>query len=45
VVCPLSRISTVITDAEAPKQALDMLRDAGVEVMIATETSDEVAAA
>src|SRR5271156_1321373 len=45
VVCPLSRISTLITDAQAPKEALDMLRDAGVEVMISTETPDEVAAA
>ena len=45
VVCPLSRISTLITDAEAPKQALDMLRDAGVEVVITAETPDEVAAA
>jgi DeoR family transcriptional regulator, ulaG and ulaABCDEF operon transcriptional repressor len=45
VVCPLSRISTLITDAEAPKEALDMLRDAGVEVMIAADASAEVAAA
>jgi DeoR family ulaG and ulaABCDEF operon transcriptional repressor len=45
VVCPLSRISTLITDAQAPKEALDMLRDAGVEVMISTGTPDEVAAA
>jgi DeoR family ulaG and ulaABCDEF operon transcriptional repressor len=45
VVCPLSRISTLITDAEAPKEALDMLRDAGVEVMITTEAPAEVAAA
>jgi DeoR family transcriptional regulator, ulaG and ulaABCDEF operon transcriptional repressor len=45
VVCPLSRISTLITDAQAPKEALDMLRNAGVEVMISTETPDEVAAA
>ena len=45
VVCPLARISLLITDADAPKQALDMLSDAGVEVMIAAETSDEVAAA
>src|SRR4030081_289047 len=37
VVCPLSRISTLITDANAPKEALVMLRDAGVEVMITTE--------
>jgi hypothetical protein len=35
----------LITDAQAPKEALDMLRDAGVEVMISTETPDEVAAA
>jgi DeoR family ulaG and ulaABCDEF operon transcriptional repressor len=45
VVCPLSRISTLITDAQAPKEALDMLRDAGVEVMIATDAPVEVAAA
>ena len=45
VVCPLSRISILITDAEAPKDALDMLRDAGVEVMISTDTPDEVVAA
>jgi DeoR/GlpR family transcriptional regulator of sugar metabolism len=45
VVCPLSRISTLITDANAPKEALDMLRDAGVEVMVTTEASEEVAAA
>ncbi|HVD85333.1 MAG TPA: DeoR/GlpR transcriptional regulator, partial [Bradyrhizobium sp.] len=45
VVCSLSRISTLITDAQAPKEALDMLRDAGVGVMIASETPDEVAAA
>jgi DeoR family ulaG and ulaABCDEF operon transcriptional repressor len=45
VVCPLSRISTLITDAEVPKEALDMLRDAGVEVMIAADAPAEVAAA
>jgi DeoR family ulaG and ulaABCDEF operon transcriptional repressor len=45
VVCPLSRISTLITDVHAPKEALDMLRDAGVEVMIATDAPVEVAAA
>ena len=45
VVCPLSRISTLITDAQAPKEALDMLRDAGVEVMIAADAPAEVAAA
>src|ERR1700722_16201407 len=45
VVCPLSRIDTLITDRGAPAAALEMLRDAGVEVMISTETPDEVAAA
>jgi DeoR family ulaG and ulaABCDEF operon transcriptional repressor len=45
VVCPLSRISTLITDAQASQEALDMLRDAGVEVIISTETPEEVAAA
>jgi hypothetical protein len=35
----------LITDAQVPKDALDMLRDAGVGVMIASETPDEVAAA
>jgi hypothetical protein len=35
----------LITDAQAPKEALDMLRDAGVEVMIATDAPVEVAAA
>ena len=45
VVCSLSRISTLITDAQAPMEALDMLRNAGVDVMISTETPDEVAAA
>ncbi len=45
VVCPLSRVSTVITDAEAPKHALDMLREAGVEVIVAAELPEEVVAA
>lgn len=45
VVCPLCRISTLITDADAPKEAIDMLGDAGVEVIITTERSDEVVAA
>jgi len=34
VVCPLSRISTLITDTSAPPSALDMLREAGVEVRL-----------
>jgi DeoR family ulaG and ulaABCDEF operon transcriptional repressor len=34
VVCPLSRIDVLITDSGAPSAALDMLRDAGVEVQL-----------
>jgi DeoR family ulaG and ulaABCDEF operon transcriptional repressor len=34
VVCPLSRIDVLITDRGAPSAALDMLRDAGVEVQL-----------
>jgi DeoR family ulaG and ulaABCDEF operon transcriptional repressor len=40
VVCPLSRVDTLITDAGAPEQGLQMLRDAGVEtVVVQTETA------
>ena len=35
VVCPLSRVSTVITDNSASPQSLAMLRAAGIEVIIA----------
>jgi DeoR family ulaG and ulaABCDEF operon transcriptional repressor len=45
VVCPLSRIDILITDANAPQEALDMLREAGVETMIAADGADKVAAA
>ena len=34
VVCPLSRVHVLITDRNAPPEALAMLRDAGVETMI-----------
>ena len=34
VVCPLSRIHTLITDASAPPAALAMLREAGVNVVL-----------
>ncbi len=34
VVCPLSRVHTLITDAGAPEQGLQMLRDAGVETVV-----------
>jgi DeoR family ulaG and ulaABCDEF operon transcriptional repressor len=33
VVCPLSRVHTLITDAGAPPEALDSARDAGVHVI------------
>ena len=35
VVCPLSRVSTVITDDAAPPKSLEMLRAAGIEVIVA----------
>ena len=34
VVCPLSRIDTLITDETAPPDALAMLREAGVETIV-----------
>ncbi len=34
VVCPLSRVHTLITDAGAPEQGLQMLKDAGVETVV-----------
>ena len=34
VVCPLSRVSTVITDDAAPPRSIAMLRAAGVEVVV-----------
>jgi len=46
VVCPLSRIDTLITDTEAPPAALDMLRDQGVHVVVVPTTgADTIAAA
>ena len=39
VVCPLSRIDTLITDASAPAEALEMLRAAGVKVVICQDTA------
>ncbi len=35
VVCPLSRVDTVVTDIGAPQQMVDHLRAAGVEVILA----------
>ena len=34
VVCPLSRVNTLITDTGAPEQGLQMLKDAGVETIV-----------
>jgi DeoR family ulaG and ulaABCDEF operon transcriptional repressor len=43
VVCPLSRIHTLITDSDAPAAALGMLREQGVHVVVVdagTETNE-----
>jgi DeoR family ulaG and ulaABCDEF operon transcriptional repressor len=45
VVCPLSRIHTLITDADAPGTALDMLRDHGVQVVVVDASAEANAAA
>ena len=42
VVCPLARVSTVVTDESAPPQALDMLRSSGIEVLVARSGLDQV---
>jgi DeoR family ulaG and ulaABCDEF operon transcriptional repressor len=34
VVCPLSRIHTLITDRDAPPSAIEMLRESGVEIVM-----------
>jgi DeoR family transcriptional regulator, ulaG and ulaABCDEF operon transcriptional repressor len=45
VVCPLSRVSAIITDEAAPPDALAMLREAGVEtIVVKVETHATVAA-
>ena len=45
VVCPLSRIHTLITDSAAPPEALAMLREAGVNVIVAEYTHNASSAA
>ena len=45
VVCPLTRIDTLITDDAAPKEALSMLRDAGVNVIVAPTNNQSYSAA
>ena len=44
VVCPLSRVSKLITDERAPAAALEMCRAAGIEVITAPATEQEGAA-
>jgi DeoR family ulaG and ulaABCDEF operon transcriptional repressor len=45
VVCPLSRIHTLITDVAAPAAALDMLRESGVHIIVVASGADAIAAA
>jgi DeoR family ulaG and ulaABCDEF operon transcriptional repressor len=45
VVCPLSRIHTLVTDSGAPSSALDMLRDNGVQVVVVEADAEANAAA
>jgi DeoR family ulaG and ulaABCDEF operon transcriptional repressor len=45
VVCPLSRIHTLVTDSDAPAAALDMVRDNGVQVIVVDATAEANAAA
>ena len=44
VVCPLSRIDTLITDSTAPQSALDMLASAGVKIVVCDAAQDIVRA-
>jgi DeoR family ulaG and ulaABCDEF operon transcriptional repressor len=45
VVCPLTRIHTLITDSDAPGAALEMLRDKGVQVIVVDVGAEANAAA
>jgi DeoR/GlpR family transcriptional regulator of sugar metabolism len=45
VVCPLSRIHTLITDTGAPGAALDMLREQGVQVVVVDARAETIVAA
>jgi DeoR/GlpR family transcriptional regulator of sugar metabolism len=42
IVAPLSRINTLVTDAQARPQDLDALRSAGIKVITATVEEDQV---
>jgi DeoR family ulaG and ulaABCDEF operon transcriptional repressor len=39
-VCPLSRVHTIITDESAPKASLDLLRTAGIEILVAANAQN-----
>jgi DeoR family ulaG and ulaABCDEF operon transcriptional repressor len=45
VVCPLSRIDTLITDSDAPSDALDMLRGHGIRIVVVDAGAQANAAA
>ena len=45
VVCPLARIDTLVTDDAAPPEALDMLRAAGVKIILVGRETRESSAA
>ena len=45
VVCPLTRVSTVVTDTGAPQHMVDHLRGAGVEVILTDPKEAKVRAA
>jgi len=44
VVCPLSRVATVVTDDAAPQEAIAMLRSAGIEVILARQANKPASA-
>lgn len=45
VVCPLARVHTLITDADAPADALAFLAEAGVQVLVVERDADATRAA
>jgi DeoR family transcriptional regulator, ulaG and ulaABCDEF operon transcriptional repressor len=40
ILCPLKRIDTLITDSDAPRAVLDMLKAAGVKVLLVKSDAD-----
>ncbi len=45
IVCPIKELDIVITDSKAPKSAIDMLKNAGVEVILVPAPESKAAAA